>query len=284
MFVRTLPIIALAVGACAKAPAEAPAEVADLSAFLFAHFDDEDPAEIEAGLLNMQEYLVTVDMAADAEDRALTLPPLQGSDVAAITIPAGIDPEVQTPVAVPGTSKHAPFDTAPTATATNQVCIESSSTIWAGRELLVGGDCFEDGTCDRLDTITEVRKENPIAKIWYDMNKDYRAFEFEDADGELHQGVIGRAWIPKQFEGDGGNNSWDQLYQLDLAVSDPGGSGSLRYFALWSSVTLSLVSDDAYANLVRDGIDDAFLYTDEFIDGVQEACPNDRDLPKPDRE
>ena len=214
----------------------------------------------------------------------MTLPVLKGDDLGGLSIPAGIDAEVQVPVALQGKSKYSPPKTAPLATETNQICIESSTTVWAGRELLSDGACFEDGSCDNLQTFTEVRKENAIAKVWYDMFKDYRTFEFEDADGNVHDAVIGRAWIEEMFPGDGGNNSWDQLFQLDVGVSDPDGNGGLKWFAMWSSVTLTGIGDDAYANLVRDGVDDAFLYADEFLDGDIQACPNDRGLDKPDRE
>ena len=34
--------------------------------------------------------------------------------------------------------------------------------------------------------------------------------------------MISRAWIEEVFDGDGGNNSWDQLFSLDIKIANGG--------------------------------------------------------------
>lgn len=281
---RALPLSApvLLLVACAKAPVEAPAELGELGLFLFQHFEDEDPAELQAGLLNLVPFLEAEDLSLDAKDRAVTMPVLDGPSLGGLSIPAGAAAEDQIPVALAGRSVHALDDQRALAVEPNQVCIESESTVWAGRTFLSDEGCFADGSCDTLETLTEVRKENFLAKVWYDMYKDYRAFELEDEEGNVTRAIVGRAWIDEVSPGDGGSSSWDQLFHLDVSLED--GGETLRWFSMWSSITLTGLTDDAYANLVIDGIADAYTFGDEFIAGDIQSCPNDRAAPKPDRE
>jgi hypothetical protein len=221
--------------------------------------------------------LQNVDMSLDIKDRAETLPILDGDDLGDLSIPDGISADVQVPIGIPYESSHPIGQQTQIFVESNQVCIESDTTKWARRDVLAGGDCFASGDCDRLDTVSEVRKENILAKVWYDQYKSYRRV-FLDSGEEV---FIGRAWIEEQFLADGEKNSWDQLFQLDVYVEN--GKTTDRYFAMWSSVTLAGIGDDAYANLVVDGIAQSATFSDEFIDGNIETCKNDRGAEKPDR-
>ena len=53
---------------------------------------------------------------------------------------------------------------------------------------------------------------------------------------------------------------------------------------MWSSITVPLISDESYAGLVRDGIDEAYIYSDEFLNGDIVTCTNDRQAPRSDFE
>lgn len=278
--------IVLAAAGCGKKPAEAPKELGDLGLFLFKHFEDEDPAEMSAGIVNMRGMILDSDLTLDAKDRAVTMPILDGDNLGGLEIPAGADPALQIPIAIPGESIHPLDDQLVTILEPNQICIESESTLWAQREFLTDTACFEDGSCDRLEVLQEVRKENPLAKVWFDQYKTYRSFELEDEDGETSRAIVGRSWIEKVFPADGGNNSWDQLFHLDMFIEDPASPDkTLRWFSLWSSVTVSALGDDLYATLVVEGIDEALLFGDEFIStGGPVTCENDRNLPKPEQE
>lgn len=277
--------IVLAVAGCGKKPAEAPKELGDLGLFLFKHFDDEDPAEMSAGILNMRGQILDSDLTLDAKDRAVTMPILDGDNLGTLSIPSGADAALQVPIALAGESIHGLDDQLVPMFEPNQICIESESTTWATREFLTDTACFEDGSCE-LQIEQEVRKENPLAKVWFDQYKNYRWFELEDEEGEVSRAIVGRSWIDQVFPADGGNNSWDQLFHIDMFIEDPTNPGTtLRWFSLWSSITVGGLGDDLYAALVVDGIEEALLFGDEFITtGGPVTCKNDRNAEKPPRE
>ncbi len=254
-----------------KAPPEAPGDLGDLSIYLFENFADEDPEVMAVGAENLEAFLLDLDLEADVSDRAFTLPILtpehwgdiQGSDV---------DPEDQVPVAVAGESRHGLAENLTLVAETNHVCIESDTTRYYDREFLSDLDCFEDDTCDTVETLNEVLKQNPLATVWYDMYRDYRNIPL--ADGRT--ALFSRTWIEEVFPSQGGGNSWDQSYSIEITLpraDDP--DRSLRYVAMWSSVSLTGIGDNAWAGLVRGGIDESFENADNFIDG--ELCGNDRD-------
>lgn len=279
----SVPVLSLTlVAGCAKPPPEAPKELGDLSLFLFQHFEDEDPAEFAAGLLNLKGFVEKTDLTLDAKDRAVTLPLLDGEALGSLAIPTGADVEKQVPVALAGLSTHPLDGQKQLAVEPNQVCIESGTTVWAERKFLTDEACFADGSCPDLSITQEVRKENFLAKVWYDQLKDYRTIELEDEEGNVSQALVGRSWIEEVFPGDGGESSWDQLFQLDVTFEK--GGESWRWFAMWSSITVTALGDDIYANLVIDGIEEAYVYGDEFLDDDIQSCPNDRAAEKPPRE
>ena len=267
----------LSVGACKQPPPEAPKELTDLSFYLFSEFESDDDV-VAAGLTNLQDWLGKQDLTVEVKDRAVTLPVLDGKNLGGLKIPQGIDANDQIPIGIPAESPHKMADQVKLFLEPNQVCIESATTVWAEREFLEGKSCFKSGECDRLEIVQEVRKENILAKVWYDQYKSYRRVILDDGE----EAFVARSWIEEQFPADGGKNSWDQLFHLDVYLPGKGGS-TLRYFAMWSSVVLGGVNDDSYANLVRDGIDESMVYSDEFISGNIESCKNDRNAAKPDR-
>jgi hypothetical protein len=278
---RSVPVLSLLLVGCSKPPPEAPKELGDLGLFLFQHFEDEDPAELAAGLANLRPFVAETDFALEAKDRAVTMPILDGEALGSLSIPAGADSAKQVPVALSGKSTHPLDGQKALAVESNQVCIESSSTVWARREFLSDDGCFGDGSCPDLQTKTEVRKENFLAKVWYDQFKDYRTLELEDEDGAVTTALIARSWTEEVFAADSSDSSWDQLFQIDVTYEQ--GGESLRWFSMWSSITVPILSDDSYANLVVDGVEEAYGFGDEFLDGAIESCNLDRDAEKPPR-
>ena len=124
-----LPLALLITSACHTPSEVAPKELGDLGAFLHQHYDDEDTAELQAGLLSLQDFLVGVDFDLDYKDNAVTMPTLKGADLGTLTQPAGVDPELQVNVALPGRSSHTMDEALVSILEPNQICIESSSTI-----------------------------------------------------------------------------------------------------------------------------------------------------------
>jgi hypothetical protein len=275
--------IVLAAVGCAKKPNVASKELGELGLFLFAHFEDADPAEMAAGLLDLKGQVKAQDLSLDPKDLAVSMPILEGDNLGSLSIPDGADASEQIPIALAGESIHPLDDQLITVFEPNQICIESESTTWAQREFLTDTGCFEDGSCNVLEVQQEVRKENVLAKVWFDQYKNYRWFDLEDEEGNLSRALVGRSWIDRVFEADGGGNSWDQLFHIDVFIED--GDKTARWFSLWSSIDVGGIGDDLYGQLVIDGIAEALLFGDEFIStGGPVTCENDRSLPKPERE
>ena len=275
-----LPVLVLGMVACGgKPPVEAPSEISELSAYLFENFSAETDEELVAGAEQLLPFLKEHDFSAPTKDRTYALEPLQPSSWGAITGPDGQDPADQIPVAVVGKSRHDLDANRALAQETNHVCIESNTTVYYQREFLTDEKDFVNGDSATLETLNEVRKESFVAKIWYDLYKDYRVVESEDGD----QYMFGRQWIDQAFDGDGGNNSFFQLYIIEAWLPLKGGE-TARWFAMYSAVQIGGVDDNFYASLVEQGISEGYVNADNFIDGDLDKCSNDRDYEPDPRE
>jgi hypothetical protein len=275
----TRPLFALCAvlaTACGKPPPEAPDELGDLSIYLFENFDAEDVEVLQVGTQNLEDFLSTIDLTAeDVDDRAFTLPILAEDHFGGIT-GSGYDVNEQIPVGEAGLSRHDLEANMELVAETNHVCIESGTTVSYDREFLSDLDCFMDGTCETVETVNEVLKRNTLASIWYDQYRDYRLITLEDGRDVLYS----RLWLEDVFD-NGGNASWDQTYTIEVSIPDPDDdSETIRYVAMWSSITLFGIGGNDYAALVKNGIDESLENTDDFIDttdGDYSWCSNDRD-------
>ena len=251
-----------------KTPVEAPEELGDVSLFLFANFDGDDEV-LAAGLANLDAFLGSQDLAAGLADRSVTLPVLDATNLGAVTGPDGVDAASQVPIGVFGESPNGLEGHIGLVADPNQICIASDSTVFAARTFLTPVDCFVDGTCPRVDTSNETRTETIIADVWIDIFGDYRRVLLEDG----REAMVARGWIDEVFVADGGNNSWDQRYTLDVWIPTESGT-TRRFYGMWSSASLG-IGDDVYASLVKSGLDEYFANADGMILG--EVCGNDRD-------
>lgn len=258
---------------CKKPPVEAPAELGELGRFLFANFDNEEPDELIAGIPALEKYMDEHDLTGKLDDRTYAMPPLTKDDWGTIKGPAGKNPEDQLPVAVFGLSKHKLQPNLKLTGETNHVCIESNTTVFYRRTFDTDKDCFLNGDCEFLRTSNEVRKENSLAKVWYDMYKDYRVV-IDDEDREV---LFARGWTEESFAADKGNNSWDQLYTLEVWVPD--GGKTKRFYAYWSEIHIAGLGDDFVQSSVKTGIEEGYFNADQFISDRSFDCGNDRDRP-----
>jgi len=276
-------LVIIAGSACAESPAPAPDDLGQLGLYLFRHFDDSDPTVMGGGFANLEPHLLTAGQVPPSET-TVSMPILDGADLDGHPIPDGVSASDQVPIAGTGLSMYPLPAQLTLILEPNQVCIESSSTVWAHRTLLTPTGCFAAAECP-LSTLTEVRKETLIAQGWIDQPKEYRWFEFDGPDGATVDVIAGRSWIDQVYEGDGGINSWDQLFHLDVFMEnreDP--ATTIRWFSVWSSVTITGVSDDLYASMIVHGLEEALQFGDEFIAGDIVSCTLDRDAEKPERD
>ncbi len=262
-------ILLLPLLGCAPPP-DAPAELSDLGAYLYREFDQ--PDVLAGGVLALDQQLSALDLDSALNDRAFTMPPLQQADRGDILSP-DLPAEHQLPVAIAGLSRHDLDEHMQLVGLANQVCIESDTTTWYGRSIRSGtAECLADGTCTRVDTDNEVRKESFVANVWYDFRKDHQLVQLDDG----REAMVARGWIERPFPADNDSYSWDQFFQLDVLVPSPDG-GTTRFQAVWSAVQLGPVGPDIYVNTVKNAMDDHRVNADDFIDGSM--CANDRDRP-----
>jgi hypothetical protein len=216
--------------------------------------------------------LDTLDLTGSLGDRSFTPPILTDEFKGGVTGP-DVAAEEQVPVSVAGMSRHDLDTNLGLVGETNQVCIESNTTVFYERTFTTDEACFLDGSCDTLSTENEVKKENLLAKVWYDVFKDYRTVELTDG----RQAMLARSWTEEVFLGENGSNSFDQTYAIEVWIPDAtDASQTRRYYTFWSSVTLGGVDDAFYATLVEGGLDEGYQNADNFVDG--ELCGNDRDF------
>jgi len=276
-FSAFVAVVSLFVTGCAGPdPVKAPKEIDELSAYLFANFESETGDELVAGTEELRKFLKDLDLAnAELDDRTFSMSPLQNDDWGGIE-GSPEDPAMQLPLAVAALSDHDLTANIDLAGNKNHVCIDSNTTVYYDREFDSQKKCFLDGDCDTLRTTNEIRKESVIAKVWYDMYKDYRVIT--DEDGK-ETALISRSWTDKVWMGDNGKNSWDQIYAIDVSI--PEGDQTLRYVVFWSAVTIGGVADDFYVNLVKTGIEEGYLNSDRFVVGKMCANPRDREYDRP---
>ena len=77
---------------------------------MFENFDTEDAASLEAATLNLETYLMSIDLRDKVDERAVTLPKLTEERLGSISPTEGADLALQVPVGVSGISIH-DFDT-----------------------------------------------------------------------------------------------------------------------------------------------------------------------------
>jgi hypothetical protein len=270
---RTIaPTVLLLLLAACTPPVEAPEEFGDLTRFLFASFASETDAELAAGVPGLESYLAEVELGEGPRDRAVTLPPLTSEFLEDLTRPPDTDPANQVPVGLASQSEHDLAAAVDLITDPNQVCIANNSYKYYRRDFSSDPACFRDGSCSSLAALAEIRYESFLANIWYDEHQRWRRVELDDGRTAIFQ----RAHTDRVFASDNEGATWDQRYALNVWLPQADdGSKTWRFLAFWSEANIPAIGDDAYANLVADGIDEGYVNEEAFA--AEEACDNDRD-------
>ncbi len=263
-----LGVIALAAGC--KAPPEAPTELNELSLYLFANYDAEDEEVVAVGVQNLDAFLATQDFTAEnINDRSATLSVLDGVNLGTVVPTPDADPALQENVAGWALSP-VPFATHLEGISDpNQVCAASDSTKYSMRTFVTDLPAWEAGDSRTLATTNESRTESPVADVWMDSTADFRRVALEDG----REVVISRGVLPERAIADNPDKSWDQRYTIDVWIPSTDGASTERYYAMWSSATIGVGS--LYAGLVKGGIDEYFVNTDDWF--LNAECHTDRD-------
>ena len=264
----------LALALACKPPVEAPAEIGELTLYMYENFDGtgEDGADaLPAGLLQLDGWLDTMPLSLEdsVDDRAVTPPKLPESRLGGADVPSSFSEELQVPVAVVAEIDQDMDTQLPVMLDANQVCIASGTTTWHAQTFDSDEACFTDGSCPTLNTSHEIHIDS-LNNVWIDMTRDYTWVELEDG----RMAVVARAWTSSQSNAYDGDGTWDQRYDLMVWLPTADGAGLRRFYSMWSSVTLTGVGDDFYATTVKNGLDEHYNNTVTFANG--ESC-DDRD-------
>ncbi len=247
---------------CATPPA-APTELVDLSLFLFSEFDTADEALFGEAFVNLELVIEGV-LDEERPERQWELATLREEHLGGANAPEGEDPDNQVTMGLARRSEHAVQEHLDIILLTDQSPVDPSAPHY-DRTFLLGEDCFAARDCERLESVNEITKSNILLEVTYTAPKHWRHLTLQDG----RQALAGRTWNPDKAVGEAGANSIDQTYSIDLFLEDPADpSRSIRFFTLWSAVSLSIDANEA---LIRStmalGSEGLLKRHDEFLSG-----------------
>lgn len=220
--------LALSLG-CKARPPEAPTELSDLAGYLFANFEDEDTAELEAGLANLAAWL---------EDHYEET--LEGYEVRNLPedvvddLPGGrtehLDKLAGASVGYQSIHKLDPVARALVLARQDEVFPNSYDS--HERTFITDKSCFMPRDCDFVATQNHVEASYPLGlKTVTDSRSEYRWVPFEGGDAFIH-----RTWLTKPAQV---NFNWVDVHdQFYLGVTLPWGDGILRLGTTWIAATI----------------------------------------------
>jgi hypothetical protein len=266
-----LPVFALLALGC-KPPPEAPTELDELSAYLFRNWETEEEGVLEVGMYNLRQHFSTVELDVGFNDRSYQLSVLADTDFdEVVVIPDGADPADCLGVGVVAGSAFDATQQTEAIIQADQTPIEPNSPNHYDRIFLDPTDpsCFPDRSCLVLRTNNDLRKENALMDIPYEMIKDFRWVELsEDGQpGTGEWGILARTWVPERGVGESGNNTIEQSYSIDVVLpAVHGGYETYRYMGLWSESTGAIEGEDLVMGAMKMGMSDLFDQTDEWLE------------------
>ncbi|MBM4365501.1 MAG: hypothetical protein FJ102_04750 [Deltaproteobacteria bacterium] len=252
---RYLPLFLLV--AC-KPPAEAPEELDELVGFLFEHFEDEDSAELEAGVANLDTWLIDgMDETREGYSvNNVTQEAIDGLE----NVHAQIDGNLAG-AAVGYPSVHSPQMLIETTITTPSTELYPDSYTAFDREYLTDPDCFIDDTCERLDTTIDNDIDYTILQVEVMSQVQYRRVAFERGDV-----IIERTWLIREPVISVDWLQLDaQLFFWALLPDEDGNARSLQ--ATWFVYTFvdTDIDEDLAVGLVIDSMAGAAENLDQWI-------------------
>ncbi len=255
-------VIAWLAAGCGRPP-EAPRKLDDLSQYLYAEWDAEDPEVLAAGLRNLRDFLDGVDLDGAVLDRSWELSPLDRAIADEVDRPTDRDPADTLGVGVAGRSTWPPADHARLQTEPDQTPTEPSAAAYA-RTIVAPDDpdCFVRAACEVMDTENDVTRENLLMSVRGTLMKSFRWVEIEPGQ----HAFISRSWIPESWIGDADKSRIWQSFSIDVWI--PHGQGTWRYQTVWSESEVANASDAIKIGTVKSSTDNIFEAGDEAIEAL----------------
>ncbi|HJN78027.1 MAG TPA: hypothetical protein QGF58_29205 [Myxococcota bacterium] len=262
LFCCSLLLLSAACMGCIQ-PVEAPSDLDEVSAWLYARFGSEDTGVLEAGAGNLAAVFEGVDLTQGAAELGLSLDPLTEDDVADVEHP-GRDFADLVSIGLPFGSSFEAEDHAGVLVLADQTPVEPDSPELYRRHFLSPTDpsCFPGRSCSSLTTWNEVVKESAIMRIPYAMGREFRWVEL-GTPGSEQWAVLSRAWIEEEAWGEEGNTALLAMFSLELTWPVEGGSS--RFVALWTESYVHGVGPEIIAPAAITTIQNTYEAAEEYL-------------------
>ncbi len=254
--------ILLVLAACSRPP-EAPRALDELTPFLYREWANEDPAVLEAGIDNLEDFLARQDdlsLDTPVNDRSWELSAIRVPDLAGIDRPRNREPSDTLGIGVVAESHFPVADHAAWQTQRDQAPVEPNAVSYTRTFPEVETPaCFTDATCTVLVTENDVLRENFLMAVRFPLFKDFRWVE--RADGS--EAVIARSWISESAVGEKGKSTIWQSYSLDVWIGV--GERAWRYQVLWGEADIAGASEALQLSTIKVGTDQVFAAAEEVL-------------------
>ncbi len=255
--IAAIGLMSLALSGC-KRPPEAPAELDELSRYLYREWGNEDPEVISAGLENLRAFLQDVDMDDNVMGRSWELSPISSDDVSEVPRPADRNPSDTLGVAVTTLSEWPVSDHVMLQIETDQTITEPAAEFYE-RTFLTDEVCFVPSECEFLETSNDITRNNLVMSVDMTLYKNYRWVSLESGDA-----LISRSYLDQSWEGSKGKSTIWQSFSIDVWISK--GNETIRYQTLWSESDVANASDSIEIGTVKSSTDNIFDAGDDAIE------------------
>ncbi len=276
---RPAPLIALSLLlATGCRPPPAPEKLDELCGYLFSHFEDENPREMEAGLTNLETWLLK-----NLED---TLEGYTVSNLSEETIAALDDRSHNVDgllgAAVGTESPYDPYAIGVTLASADQEDLMPDAHEFYERTYETDLDCWVEMECEYLETSNYMEDDYPIIGEIHTSNYgQWRWLEIESGDV-----MVQRTWFtgPSDVLGVDWFELNDQYY---LNVLLPQGKGTLTLQTMWLEAKMSgdQVPEAIALNLLISNMINVYDQVNDYLDehGAAEKPEGCHQAPAPNR-
>ncbi len=267
---RTLPMLlsALLLPSLACAPPPAPKELDELCGYIFAHGSDENPRELQAGLANLDAWLL-----ANLEEtlEGYTVTNLSEATVAAIDDRNHNVDEMLGAAVGTISEGYEPYAMAIAMTIEDQTEVEPDSHVGYERTYLTDEQCFADLECEILETTNRLY-DNYFMLGDVD-SENYAAFRWVETEKGL--AMVQISWLTRPSEVERESFELNDQYYLNIQLPKDGGTLALQ--SMWVDARLNddSVSEELALSLVVSQLQKRYEYIEEFLDNNGAAVQPD---------
>lgn len=234
----------LALAGC-RVPPEAPAEIDDLTTYLYENHDEEDPLVLAAGV---DSFVTWLDENFETLDDKYSITPLSEETV------DSLDDEDRTSegligLAVVTTSEHSVEDAAFANTAVSIEEVYGDQYTDYTREVVGDVDCFLAAECDRLESDERYTAHFPLGL----QSQSHMYNQYVWSEGEVGRAYIQRNWLVEKPTVNNDLLDVDQQMYLNVLLPRESG-GHYRLQATWMIVTQSGVDPGVALNLTANSM------------------------------